>query len=33
VGNSLRIYWWQPFRRERWLAALKENIEGAEEGR
>lgn len=33
VGNSLRIYWWRPFRRERWLAALKENFEGPEEGR
>jgi P-type Cu+ transporter len=33
VGNSLRIYWWQPFRRERWVAAFKENIDGSEEGR
>ncbi|HSH16534.1 MAG TPA: HAD-IC family P-type ATPase, partial [Verrucomicrobiae bacterium] len=33
VGNSLRIYWWKPFRRERWVAAFKENIDGPEEGR
>ena len=28
VGNSLTIYWWKPFRRERWLTALKESIAG-----
>ncbi len=28
IGNSLTIYWWRPHRRERWVAAFKESIEG-----